>query len=170
MRNHAHAWSGCLVNVTGSAGYTRQNQNRSNDWAVGVSVPLVLWNRNQGNIRAARAEVAAAVADVTRTQNALADRLAAAHRTYAAAKARAVRYKSAVIPKAEENLSFIRLQQEKGVVEPLKVFIAQRGVVEARLEYNRAVGEAWRAAAEVSGLLLEETWPVISPPSDSGKR
>lgn len=153
-----------IPNVTGSVGYVRQNQNLSNDWSVGVSVPLVLWNRNQGNIRAARAEVAAAVLDVTRTQNALADRLATAHRTYAAAKARAERYKSAVIPKAEENLSFIRLQQERGVVEPLKVFIAQRGVVEARLEYNRAVGEAWRAAAEISGLLLEETWPAKAPP------
>ena len=136
---------------------------------VGVSVPLVLWNKNQGNIRAARAEVAAAVLDVTRTQNALADRLATAHRTYAAAKARAERYKSAVIPKAEENLSFLRLQVEKGVVEPLKVFIAQRSVVEAKLEYNRAVGEAWRAAAEVSGLLLEEAWPQVGRPTAPAK-
>jgi cobalt-zinc-cadmium efflux system outer membrane protein len=44
------------------------------------------------------------------------------------------------------------------------VIIAQRGVVEARLEYNRAVGEAWRAEEEVSGLLLEETWPANAPP------
>lgn len=153
-----------VPNVTGSVGYVRQNQNQSNDWSVGVSVPLVLWNKNQGNIRTARAEVAAAVLDVTRTQNALADRLATAHRTYAAAKARAERYKSAVIPKAEENLTFLRLQQEKGVVEPLKVFIAQRSVVEAKLEYNRAVGEAWRAAAEISGLLLDEAWPAKAAP------
>lgn len=152
-----------VPNVTGSVGYVRQNQNQSNDWSVGVSVPLVLWNKNQGNIRAARAEVVAAVLDVTRTQNALADRLATAHRTYAAAKARAERYKSSVIPKAEENLSFLRLQQEKGVVEPLKVLIAQRSVVEAKLEYNRTVGEAWRAAAELSGLLLEEAWPSSLP-------
>ena len=50
------------------------------------------------------------------------------------------------------------------MVEPLKVFVAQRSVVEAKLESNRAVGEAWRAAAEVSGLLLEETWPAKAPP------
>ncbi len=152
-----------VPNVTGSVGYTRQNQNHSNDWAVGVSVPLVIRNRNQGNIRAARVEVTAAVMDVTRTQNALADRLVTAYRTYAAAKARAERYKSAVIPKAEENLSFVRLQLDKGVVEPLKVFVAQRSVVETKLEYNRAVGEAWRSAAELSGLLLEETWPAKGP-------
>jgi hypothetical protein len=30
---------------------------------------------------------------------------------------------------------------------------------EVRLELNRALGEAWRAAGELSGLLLEEVWP-----------
>lgn len=152
-----------IPNVTASAGYVRQNQNLSSDWSVGVSVPLIIRNRNQGNIRAARADVVAAALDVTRVQNSLAERLATTYRTYAAAKERAERYKSTVIPKAEEAVKFLETQREKGVVEPLKVFIGQRAVVEAKLEYNRAVGEAWRAAAELSGLLLEETWPSVNP-------
>lgn len=146
-------------NVTVSAGYTRQNQNLSNDWVVGVSVPLVVWNRNQGNIRAARADATAAALEVTRVQNDLADRLAVAYRTYAAARARAEKYRTAVVPKAEEGVRFLELQREKGVIEPLKVFVAQRAAVEAKLEQNKALGEAWRAAAELSGLLMEEAWP-----------
>jgi cobalt-zinc-cadmium efflux system outer membrane protein len=36
-------------------------------------------------------------------------------------------------------------------------------VAEARLEYNRALGDAWRAAADLSALLLEEWWPGPQP-------
>jgi cobalt-zinc-cadmium efflux system outer membrane protein len=153
-----------IPNVTGSIGYVRQNQNQSNDLSVGVSVPLVVNNRNQGNIRAARAEVAAATLEITRVQNDLADRVATAFRTYAAAKARAERYRDVILKKADENYEFVRRQLDKGVVEYLRVLQAQRAVAEAKLEYNRAVGEAWRAAGELSGLLMEETFPAAPPP------
>ena len=36
----------------------------------------------------------------------------------------------------------------------------QKPVAEAKLEYNRALGEAWKAAGELSGLLMEEAWPA----------
>ena len=45
-----------IPNVTLSSGYVRQNQNKSDDFLLGVSAPIPVWNRNQGNIRAARAE------------------------------------------------------------------------------------------------------------------
>jgi cobalt-zinc-cadmium efflux system outer membrane protein len=148
-----------MPNVTGSIGYVRQNQNRSNDWSVGVSVPLITRNRNQGNIRVAHAEAAAAALDVTRVQNDLADRLAVVFRTYAAAKQRAERVRSAVLPKAEESFAFVKRQLDNGVVEYLRVLQAQRAVAEVKLDAVRATGEAWQAAAVLSGLLLEETWP-----------
>lgn len=121
----------------------------------------MVWNRNQGNVRAARAEVQAAVFDVTRVQNDLADRVATAFRTYASARRRAGKYCTAILPKAEENYEFVKKQMDKGVVEYLKVLQAQRAVADARQEYNRVVGEAWRAAGELSGLLMEEGWPVV---------
>jgi cobalt-zinc-cadmium efflux system outer membrane protein len=43
------------------------------------------------------------------------------------------------------------------------VLQAQRAIAEAKLELNRALGEAWRSAAELSGLLLEESWPGPRP-------
>ncbi len=149
-----------IPNVTVSSGYTRQSQNRSNDWAVGVSVPLPVWNRNQGNVRAAQAEVGAAVLDVARVENDLTDRLAVAFRTYTAAKQRAGRYKSAILPRAEETYDLSVKAFKGGQFEYLRVLQAQRAVAEARLEYNRALGEGWRAAGEISGFLLEEVWPV----------
>ena len=43
---------------------------------------------------------------------------------------------------------------------------AQRAVAEAQFELNKSLGDAWRSAAELSGLLLEESWPgaVTAPP------
>ena len=75
----------------------------------------------------------------------------------------AEQYRDAILPKAEETY---RLSREafKGLqFEYLRVIQAQRTVAEARLEYNRALGEAWRAAAELSALLLEERWPGPPP-------
>lgn len=153
-----------IPNVTVSGGYVRQNQNRSSDWMIGVSLPIPAWNRNQGGIRAAQAEVGVAVQEVARTENELVERLAAAHRTYAGAKRRADRYRAEIIPRAEKTFRLSSLAFKGGQFEYLRVLQAQRALTEARLEYNRALGEAWRGAAEISGLLLEEVWPARATP------
>lgn len=152
-----------IPNVTVSSGYTRQNQNRSNDWAVGVSVPLPVWNRNQGNIRAAKAELGVAVQEVGRVENELAERVATALRAYSAAITLADQYRTDILPKAEETYKLSLDAFKGGQFEYLRVIQSQRAVAEARLEYNRALGEAWRAAADLSALLLEEWWPGPAP-------
>lgn len=151
-----------IPNVTVTAGYTRQNQNRSNDWGVGVSVPLPVWNKNQGNIQAAAAELAASQQDVGRVENELAERVAVTFRTYAAAKQRAEWYQTRIISRAEQAIAILTDEtlKPRANVTILQVIQAQRTLAEARLEYNKSLGEAWRAAAELSGLLLEETWPA----------
>jgi cobalt-zinc-cadmium efflux system outer membrane protein len=152
-----------IPNVTVYAGYVRQFENRSNDGSVGVSVPVPVWNKNQGNVRAARAELGMAVRAVGQTENALAARVAAAHQTYAAARERAAVYQKELLPRADEALRLSAAAFKGGQFEYLKVIQAQRAAAEARLELNKALGEAWRAAAELSGLLLEESWP--EPPA-----
>lgn len=157
-----------IPNLTLSTGYVRQNQNRSNDWLVGVSAPIPVWNRNQGNIRAAKAELGVAVQDVGRTENELAERVATANRAYAAAVKLAEQYRADILPKAEETYKLSLEAFKGGQFEYLRVIQAQRAVAEARLEYVRALGEAWRAAADLSGLLLEESWPGPTPASPTG--
>ena len=148
-----------IPNVTVGAGYVRQNQNRSDDWTIGVSVPIPVWNRNQGNIMAAQAQVAEAVQEVGRVQNDLVERLATAYRDYAAARQRAERYRMAILPKARETYELSLKAFQGGQFEYLRVLEAQRSVAQATLEYVRAQGDAWRAASVISGLVLEEHWP-----------
>lgn len=152
-----------IPNLTLTSGYVRQNQNRSNDWMVGVSAPIPVWNRNQGNIRAAKAELGVAIQDVGRVENELAERVATASRAYSAAITLADQYRTDILPKAEETYKLSLDAFKGGQFEYLRVIQAQRAVAEARLEYNRALGEAWRAAADISALLLEEWWPGPAP-------
>ncbi len=152
-----------IPNVTVTAGYVKQYENRSNDFSFGLSAPVPTWNRNQGNIRAAKAELGMAIQEVGKTENELAERVAVAHRTYAAALKLAEQYRTDILPKAEETYRLSREAFKGGQFEYLRVIQAQRVVAEARLESVRALGEAWRAAADLSALLLEEWWPGPPP-------
>ena len=149
-----------IPNVTVGVGYTRQGQNRSNDWDIGVSVPIPVWNKNQGNLLASKAQVGEAVSQVGRVQNDLVNRLATAFATYAAARKRAERYKTAILPKAQETYQLSLKAYQGGQFEYLRVLAAQRAVAEANLELVRALGEMWQAASEIAGLMLEDQWPL----------
>jgi cobalt-zinc-cadmium efflux system outer membrane protein len=148
-----------IPNVTVGAGYVRQNQNKSDDWVIAASIPVPLWNRNQGNIFAAKAQVGEAVSEVGRIRNDLVGRLATAFGTYAAARERAEKYRSAILPKAERAYQLSLKAFQGGQFEYLRVLQAQRAVAEARLEYLRSLGEMWRAASDIAGLMLEDQWP-----------
>ena len=152
-----------IPNVTAFTGYVRQYENRSNDFQLGLSANIPVWNRNQGNIRAAKADLGVAVADVGRAEIDLAERVAVALRTYSAAVRMAEQYRVEVLPRAEETYRLSLEAFKGGQFEYLRVIQAQRGVAEARLEYNRVLGEAWRSAAELSALQLEEWWPGPPP-------
>lgn len=152
-----------IPNLTVSTGYTYQGQNKSNDWLLGVSAPIPVWNKNQGNIRAAKAELGMAIQEVSRIENSLADQVATALRVYSSSQKLAGQYRTEILPRAEETYKLALEAFKGGQFEYLRVIQAQRAVAEARLEYNRALGDAWRAAAELSGLLLEEWWPGLPP-------
>ena len=145
-------------NVTLSGGYVRQNQSRSDDWTVGVSVPVPVWNRNQGNILAAQAQVGEAAREVQRVENDLTDRVAIAFREYAGARKRAERFFE-VRHKAQQAFQLV-IQDKNFTLTAVQRLVSQQAVMQANLDYIRALGEAWRGASVLSGLTLEEQWPA----------
>lgn len=155
-----------IPNVTGGIGYTYQGQNKSHDWAIGLTVPAPLWNRNQGNIRAAKAQFGEAVAEVDRVRVELSGKLATAYTTYAGALARVERYRATLIPKTRESYLLAEQAYKAGQFDYLKLVVTQRAVAEANLELIRSEADTWRAAAEIAGLILEDEWPVprMGPP------
>jgi cobalt-zinc-cadmium efflux system outer membrane protein len=151
-----------IPNVNVGAGYVRQNQNQSSDYTLQFSMPIPVWNRNQGNIRAAEAELGKARQEVGRVQNELTSRVATAFRQYASAKKQADRYRTSILPAAREAYQLNMAAFRGGQFEYLKVLVAQRSVGESNLEYVRLLAEQWRAASELAGLLQEDAaWPAV---------
>ncbi len=153
-------------NVTVGSSYMWQGQNRSHDFGVSLEFPLPIRNRNEGNIMAARAMLGDAEREVCRVETDLVDRLATAFRDYSSASRKVSRYRDAVIPKAKELFQLAAQAEMAGQLDSLKVLEAQRSVAQARLEYVKSLGDAWKAAAAIAGLLLEESWPhsPVQPP------
>ena len=145
-----------VPNVTVGAGYVRQNQDKMDLWMFQVEMPVPVFNRNQGNIQAARAEVGRSIREVDRVQNELTHRFATAFGNYSDAKGRSERYRQIILPAAKKAYEIAFEAFKGGQFEYLRVLQAQRSFQEATLEYVRALGEAWRAASEIEGMLLKE--------------
>lgn len=124
---------------------------------------------NQGNIQAAQQELGRAVLEVSRVQNDLINRLATAFGQYAAARQRAERYHTSILPAALESYRLTLLGFRGGQFEYLRVLQAQRAIGDANLTYTQALADQWCAASEIAGLLLEEPWPVATMGSSGAK-
>jgi cobalt-zinc-cadmium efflux system outer membrane protein len=121
---------------------------------VGVQIPI--FNRNQGNIAAARAEAERATLAVERTRLSLRSRLAAAYREYQDSVAAAERYRTSMIPKAQEAYDlYLRSFRSMAAAYP-QVIIAQRNLFQLQEDYVTTLVSAWQRAVEIQGLLLIE--------------
>jgi cobalt-zinc-cadmium efflux system outer membrane protein len=129
---------------------------------VGTSLPL--YNRNQGNIASAAADVARTAADVHSVELRLTERLALAFRRYQASYQQVESYRKQILPDAAESLRLVRLGYENGdpKYDYTAVLQAQRILVQTRLVYVQALGELWRAVGEIAGLLQQDD-PQLSP-------
>jgi cobalt-zinc-cadmium efflux system outer membrane protein len=148
-------------NVTVGAGYQQNFNDRASQGTYQVSMPIPIFNRNQGGIREAQAEAARALYEITRVENDLSARLAAAYHQYLAASARARAY-AAMLPRLQETPKQIEKLFKAGELKDdfsfLAALQAQKALTDTRLEHVRALAESWRTASEIGGLTLDETW------------
>lgn len=151
-------------NVIVGAGYQRHNKDHEDNWAFQVGISIPIFNDNQGNISAARAEINQENRRVRETGNELTGQLAEAFGDYKAARERVDQYRTDILPDARKAHQLSMVAFQGGEFQYLRVLQAQRTIAETNLEYVRALGEMWKAAGDISGLLLEEDWPPIQPP------
>src|SRR5690606_34299306 len=75
---------------------------------VQIGVALPLWNKNQGGIRRAQAEVTQANRQVDRVTLDLVARLGTAFQQYGDARARTARYRDQILPRARQTLALVQ--------------------------------------------------------------
>ncbi len=119
---------------------------------VGFRIPL--FDRNQGNIAAARAEIDRAEREVQRLELALRARLASAFNRYLDLLSLAERYQKDVLPRAQEAYDlYLARFREMGAAYP-QVIIAQRTLFQVRVQYIKALVELRQNIVLIRGMLL----------------
>lgn len=122
---------------------------------IGLRIPL--WNRNQGGIAAAEADLARARLEGGRVRLSLEARYASAFSRYRQAAERARTYREGVLDRARTAYQqYFDRYQEMTAAYP-QVLIAQRTLFQLEEDYARTLGRAWEAAVGIQSLLASES-------------
>lgn len=150
-------------NVTVQGGYMYQVLEPHNMAILQFSLPIPLWNKNQGGIRAAQAGVAKAGHAARKTRVDVVKQLAAVTGRFDVARQQVAKYEKSILPKANESVTITQRGFEQGQFDLLRVLQSQRVLIESQLNYLNAQEARWTAAAEIAGLLQEEEFPLRGP-------
>ncbi len=109
------------------------------DLEAGISLPL--FDRNQGNILSAQAELVAARQELRRVELSLRDRLAEVSSQYANARHQVDVFTQSILPSAKSSLELASAGFREGEFGFLELLKAQRTYFDASLSYLRGLRE-----------------------------
>lgn len=121
---------------------------------IEIGIPLPLFDRQQGNVATAQADLDHAQAEVRRLELALRSELATVIRGYEDARMEVERYEREILPRAQRSHELYRKGFQQMAAAYPQVLIAQRTLFQSRAEYTQALVELWRTAALLEGMLL----------------
>lgn len=148
------------VKITAGEWYSGERldgTNKAAGWMgfaqAGVQLPL--WNRNQGNVGVAKAELSRAQAAVVRTQMWTRERAEPIAQQYEQARFSAERYRTQMLPRARRAYELeVMKYQQMGQAYP-KVLEAQAMLYELQLGYVKALHQEWSAAIALENFTLD---------------
>ena len=152
--------AGRYPNVDLQAAVQYDNSTYDTFGSVQVGVPVPIYNRNQGNIRRAQADLMAAQSDAQRIQLALQQRLGRTFEQYANAVYQVEKYKQNILPAAEESLTLTNEGYRQGEFNYLSLLTAQRTFFQTNLAYLNALRELRASATAIEGNLLGDSLQV----------
>jgi cobalt-zinc-cadmium efflux system outer membrane protein len=119
---------------------------------VGLRIPL--FNRNQGAIAEASAELDFAEREARRVELMLRARTASAFRAYQNALSVAIEYREQIVPRAREAYDLYLASFRQMAAAYPQALIAQRTFFQTQAEYVRALVDVWRNAIQLQGFML----------------
>jgi len=148
--------SKAVPNVTIGAGLRRFETDSSTGMIAGVSLPLPLFDRNEGAIAAAQHRIARAEFDAQAARAQMRGMLIGALGAVAAANAQANAIENQVLPAAQSAFDRTRTGYEEGKFDLLNVLDTQRTLFEARRELVNARADYEKARVQVEALIGRE--------------
>lgn len=135
--------------------YRRLENTKENRFDIGVSIPIPLFDRNQGRLREARAEVSAAEARSRTTRNTLSVQLHEAHAQLTAALANSRLLNADVLPRAEIVLRAAEARFAAGDIGLTELLPVRRDWSAVQMSYIESLRDVMQAWADLSPFLKE---------------
>jgi outer membrane protein, heavy metal efflux system len=131
-----------------------------------ASIQLPIFNRNQGNIQAAKAELERSQEEVERLKLSMAQTAQPLLQQYATDQLQAERYRTQMIPRAQRAYElYLQKYQDMAAAYP-EVIISQRTFFQLQENYVQTLGELWTTAVRLQNYLHAEG---LSAPGMSGR-
>jgi cobalt-zinc-cadmium efflux system outer membrane protein len=146
-------------NITIGPGYQYGFNKTQEQYWMTIVFPIPVSDRNQGNIRSARANIRDSTETLGAVQLDLLRKVADSLSTHRGALEQAERYRTQIIPDAREALRLVRSGYRNGVAEFAVYYQAQRTVIDATKDYVDILEKVWTTAADLSGLLQMDKFP-----------
>jgi len=158
-----------IPDVTFGAGLRYLAEVRDAGLVAGVSLPLPVFDRNQGNLAAARSDLRKAHHERRATEARLAAELERAHLELAARHEETRELRASILPRAQEAFDGVRRGHAQGRFRSVDVLDAQRRLFELRLREVDALRAYHAAEAELHGL-TGTSWGAQGAPGEEPKR
>lgn len=143
-----------IPNVTVQVVNEREHSQGYSTTSTFVAVPVPIFNRNQGNIAHAEADVGEARAELRRTQLALRDQLTETFRRYETLRRQIEQLQGEILPDVEQSLQLVATGYRAGEVTVFQLLSAQESYFDSRLSQLTALAELRKTQTEIDGLLL----------------
>ncbi len=128
---------------------------------VGVQLPI--FDRNQGNIAAAKARIENAKQNLVRVKLELQRNLADLFRDYDSARVTVQQYRTQMLPRAEQAYAMYRANYQKMAGAYPQVLISQRTLFQLQTDYIQALENTWQSALLIRGFGLADGLAALGP-------
>lgn len=139
--------------LTVSLGSKRMADPSRSQTVLGLSLPLPLFDRNQGNVLAAQRQADKADAELAAAAMRLESELAQSAQALRAARQALEMLRNDILPAAQQASEAARKGFEYGKHNFIDVLDAQRTLLQARAQYLSALSDGHRAAAAIERIL-----------------
>lgn len=129
--------------------YHRLEASGADTFDVGLSIPLPLFNRNQGRLREARAEQAAAEARARLARNVLSKRLHESYLQLTSSLASSQAFRTEILGKVDTVLKAAEARYAAGDISLTELLPVRRDWAAAQLSYLESLRDVMQAWAEV---------------------
>jgi len=148
--------SKAVPDINISAGYKRLNEAKANTFLIGASIPLPLFDRNQGSIQEAMIRYDQKKIEKESIENKLRLNLGVLYKRFKSLLNISEQLKNNSIPKAHEIFNIIKEGNQSGRFAILDVIDAERTLFELQNQYLTVIGEIQIVKSEIEGLISKE--------------